>query len=175
MLQFVGKGWWTWLVVSAVLGAILGVVSSSWSSGYVRRELEDEWRPNLGVFSGIVLSILVGLITRTPLLVFFIAAMIAYLISRFPKIGPEKKAESEKSTGEGPPDRMQFRKEWNARPRFESEEEGLFVGREDFLNRLTSHFISKGGGTILISGVRGVGKTALVDRALVDARQKLQR
>src|SRR5207245_7163849 len=70
--------------------------------------------------------------------------------------------------------RMQCRKECNARPSCESEEEGLFVGREDFLNRLTSHFISKGGGTILISGVRGVGKTALVDRALVDARQKLQ-
>jgi len=64
---------------------------------------------------------------------------------------------------------------WDARPRYQSDEDddGIFVGRKEILDRLTSDFTSRRSGTILISGVRGVGKTALVEKALVDARQKL--
>ena len=69
---------------------------------------------------------------------------------------------------------MRFRKDWNARPRFETGNDGSFVGRNEYLERLDSHFRSRNGGTILISGVRGVGKTALVDRALVTSGKELQ-
>lgn len=70
---------------------------------------------------------------------------------------------------------MRFRENWNARPRFETGDDGSFVGRTEYLQRLDSHFRSRNGGTILVSGVRGVGKTALVDRALVMSRQELQK
>lgn len=70
---------------------------------------------------------------------------------------------------------MRFRENWNARPRFETGDDGSFVGREEYLKRLDSHFRSRNGGTILVSGVRGVGKTALVDRALVMSQQELQK
>jgi hypothetical protein len=69
---------------------------------------------------------------------------------------------------------MRFRENWNARPRFETGADGSFVGRNEYLQRLDSHFRSRNGGTILISGVRGVGKTALIDRALVTSRQELR-
>lgn len=69
---------------------------------------------------------------------------------------------------------MRFRENWNARPRFETGDDGSFVGRTEYLQRLSSHFQSRNGGTILISGVRGVGKTALVDRALVTSTKELQ-
>ena len=70
---------------------------------------------------------------------------------------------------------MRFREDWNARPRFETGNGGSFVGRDEYLKRLDSHFRSRNGGTILISGVRGVGKTALVDRALVMSRDELEK
>ena len=69
---------------------------------------------------------------------------------------------------------LRFRQDWNARPRFETGDDGSFVGRNEYLQRLTSHFRSRNGGTILVSGVRGVGKTALVDRALVTSQQELR-
>ena len=70
--------------------------------------------------------------------------------------------------------RVPLRQNWDRRTRFETLESGLFVGREELLERLTGDFTARSSGTVLISGVRGVGKTALVDRALLRARVKLQ-
>ncbi len=53
----------------------------------------------------------------------------------------------------------------------------IFIGRHEPLKRLTRIFLkSESGGTVLISGYRGVGKTSFVDRALFEAKlQWLQR
>jgi hypothetical protein len=121
------------------------------------------------------------------LVVFLLAASVSYGTSRTSNPGVSDLLKKlwkqifvpknvELRTGESSDDaveKMVFRAEWNTRPRFETSEVGLFVGREELLSRLSSHFSAKNGGTILISGVRGVGKTALVDRALVDARTGL--
>ncbi len=73
-----------------------------------------------------------------------------------------------------PVNRVPLQNGWDRRPRYETLEDGLFVGRRQLLKRLTDDFTARNSGTILISGVRGVGKTALVERALIQARDHLQ-
>ena len=64
--------------------------------------------------------------------------------------------------------------DWHERPHFdsptsESNDEHHFVGRDEETRRLVRLFLGGLGGTVLISGYRGVGKTATVDRALIEA------
>lgn len=195
MLRLTNVALWPWLALYSLLGALLGVILSRFLPGGVLRERIYVWRPNLATLLGVVVGGITGRFLSSPVAVVPVALLIAYLCSRLPEIPsleyfqrlpakyfarwivfPFSAEESNPTTNtnEAPVERMIFRDDWNIRPRFETGEEGLFVGREELLGRLSSHFISQGGGTILISGVRGVGKTALVDRALVDARQKLR-
>src|SRR5215213_8614575 len=193
----------TWLIVFTASSAGLGVLLSWYWPGTVLRARVHRWRGRSAFGIGSVLGLLAAAgverlltwlgfsdlpvvigVTRTIVGV-IMAIAVAYFWSRRPEGPPqffitlldrlasdgEKKVEVK--TADAPVERMVFRSEWNARPRFETGEEGLFVGRNELLGRLSSHFISKSGGTILISGVRGVGKTALVDRALVHAREEL--
>ena len=174
------------MTLIAIAGSALGVLISHFFPGGHTREWKYIWSPkpaliwgtSSGAFVPFVLS--KQLEGRWSLLVLLAAAtsvVVAYVSSRLPRFNTlfDKPAEDEPETSSDiKTNQMLFRQSWNARPRFETGEEGLFVGRAEFVERLDSHFISDSGGTILISGVRGVGKTALVDRALVSSRQKLQ-
>ena len=190
--------WW-WLPLFSVLGAGAGILVSWKFPGTALRARVHRWRGRSAFFVGLAMAALavwavnrfigaawpeLGAIAKTVLAP-ILAMGAAYGWSRRPDGPPQfvtNLLDWLNRTGETPPppksseatvERMVFRADWNARPSFEDREEGLFVGRNELLGRLSSHFISKGGGTILISGVRGVGKTALVDRALVEARRKL--
>jgi hypothetical protein len=83
-------------------------------------------------------------------------------------------AEESKLIAAEPVSRVPLQQGWDRRPRYETQENGLFVGRDELVERLTGDFTARSSGTILISGVRGVGKTALVERALLKARNRLQ-
>lgn len=77
--------------------------------------------------------------------------------------------------GVGAPWRVfQFVHDWAERPFFRGPGEGQygpghFQGRAYELEQLKQFFVDGSGGTVLVSGYRGVGKTATVDRALIDA------
>lgn len=175
------------LSIAAALSAVIGVILSKYVPGGILREKVNRWRPALAVIVGTSLGLIVAWLSSATLLVVLISILSGYFFSRPPEMGlvslwrgwrlrrlkQSLEAFSGNRNSDFRFDQMVFREDWNIRPRFETGEEGRFVGREELLGRLSSHFISHGGGTILISGVRGVGKTALVDRALVDARQKL--
>jgi hypothetical protein len=174
---------WVAVLVVGVIGSVMGVLISNFLPGWRARE-RFTWYPKSGATVGALLSVLPAVsflpdarsFISLPL-TFLTGLIVSYLSSRLPRINqflekpPAPPAEPPAKVN---PNAMLFRKEWNVRPRYEDEEPGLFVGRNDFLDRLNSHFISRGGGTILISGVRGVGKTALVESALVTSRQKMQ-
>jgi hypothetical protein len=82
---------------------------------------------------------------------------------------------SSTAAGVGDPWRVfQFVHDWAERPYFRGAGEaehgaGHFQGRGDELKQLTQFFVEGSGGTALVSGFRGVGKTATVDRALIEA------
>jgi hypothetical protein len=195
--------WWTdiydpllrWLTIISLAGAASGSLVSKFVPGGVIRAQLYVWRPYLATVGGFAVSLILTKVMTsvlairfsfTSIVVFAVAGLVAYWFSRRPKrddvsflanwlmgmISP-RQVKSNDNAPIGPAEQMVFKAGWKTRPKFETATEGSFVGRADLLNRLSSQFISKGGGTILISGVRGVGKTALVDRALVDARQKL--
>lgn len=191
-----------WLPLFSAIGAALGVLVSWKFPGTVLRERVHQWRPGSGFIFGVLPGLAVSSLPvvnwfgnslfvrsiKTGAVV-ILAMLAAYFWSRRPEFGLPKFATNwidriiaaayfrelkpSVKTLDAGVERMVFRPDWNIRPRFETGDEGLFVGRNELLGRLSSHFLSKSGGTILISGVRGVGKTALVDRALVDTRQKL--
>jgi len=186
MFHFIGLPLWPWLLLWSLIGATLGVlVSWRWPGGVLRKHAY-EWRPFSAELAGFFAGILIaGFLITSPLVVAPVAFLVAWSWSRRPEFSTQRfsrtlwdylMGESESivdTTPEPVVERMVFQPTWNARPRFETGEVGQFVGRNELLGRVSSHFISKRGGTILISGVRGVGKTALVDRALVEARLKL--
>lgn len=157
------------------LATISGVLLCYFFPDPWRREPKYTFSAPLGMFAGILFSGIVGKITHSPFAVIPVGLFAGYFAASLPNIEKAHQREDELKGLETPlRDRVLFSHSWDARPRYEREEEGLFVGRGELLERLTSDFISKRSGTILISGVRGVGKTALVERALVEARNKLQ-
>src|SRR5262245_56530093 len=183
-----------WLVTYAIIGAAIGLFLSWWFPGGVLRVSMYPWRPRAALLLIVWFSSLLarGLIhprigfSLTSIVTFLVAILLAYLTSRMPdpstptfvekwldRLASRSKQTSLVDPPIAPVEQMIFNSKWKTRPKYEDAEDGLFVGRNDLLGRLSSQFIAKGGGTILISGVRGVGKTALVDRALVDARLKL--
>lgn len=174
---------WVVLFIVGFVGSVLGVLISNFVPGGRARE-RFTWYPRsggaVGTFVSVVPAVLflrdAGSLVLLPT-TFLTGLIVSYLFSRLPRINQfleQPPAASPDPPPDIKPNSMRFKEKWNVRPRYEAEEEGLFVGRNEFLERLNSHFISRGGGTILISGVRGVGKTALVDRALVTSRKKLQ-
>lgn len=56
-----------------------------------------------------------------------------------------------------------------------SASDGHFSGRVDQVDQLTKFFLYGSGGTVLVSGHRGVGKTATVDKALVEGLHEIER
>jgi len=166
---------WPWLLLAGAVGTSIGIL--------LCRLFPTEWRkpPGFrfnvlaGLFMGGLAVFIAARFTRNPLISSFVGLAAGYLSSMIRVIKPEAAPLEDEPK---PPDpllkRILFRQDWDARPRYEKSQTGLFVGRTDLLDRLTSDFISKRSGTILISGVRGVGKTALVERALLEARNKLQ-
>ncbi len=174
---------WVGLFLVGFIGSVLGVLISNFVPGGRARE-RFTWYPKSGGAVGTFVSMVPAVLflrnasAFISLPVTFLTGLIvSYLFSRLPRINQfleKPPAPSPDPPAEIKPNSMCFRKDWNVRPRYETEENGLFVGRNEFLERLNSHFISRSGGTILISGVRGVGKTALVDRALVSSRRKMQ-
>jgi hypothetical protein len=174
---------WFSLLVVGFVGSFGGVLLCNFVPGGRARE-RFTWYPKSGGAAGTLLSIVPavfflpnGSTFSLFLITFSTGLIVSYLSSRLPRINQflEKPAPPRPDPpAERKAKAMYFRKDWNVRPRYETEEDGQFVGRTEFLERLNSHFISRSGGTILISGVRGVGKTALVDRALVTSRRKLQ-
>jgi Cdc6-like AAA superfamily ATPase len=178
---------WLILVLIALAASGLGVLISYFFPGTHDREWKYAWVPKQALLVGTVTAFFVTLGASSRLqdrwwtglfpVAFVTAVLASYLSSRLPGLRTllDKQAKTETETSpEIKANQMLFRQSWKSRPRFETGEEGLFVGRAEFVERLDSHFTSDSGGTILISGVRGVGKTALVDRALVSSRQKLQ-
>ncbi|HET8781095.1 MAG TPA: ATP-binding protein [Pyrinomonadaceae bacterium] len=177
---------WIFLVLTASAASGLGVLISYVFPGGRTRAWEYEWKPGRAFLLGIGPGLFVPFIiskqfpNRLVLIVasLLVATIAAYIYSRMPgrKASREEEPDDADTSSEKKTKQMRFRPSWNSRPRYENEneDEGVFVGRTDSVERLNSHFISDGGGTILISGVRGVGKTALVDRALVSSRSKLQ-
>ena len=174
---------WVILILLGVAGSVLGVLISNFVPGWRARE-RFTWYPKSGATVGTLLSALPAVFffpqasawISLPITA-FTGAFVSYLFSRLPRINQWLEKQVTPKTTPPPeiqPNSMYFRSDWNIRPRYETEVPGLFVGRSEFLDRLNSHFISRSGGTILISGVRGVGKTALVDSALVTSRQEMQ-
>lgn len=60
--------------------------------------------------------------------------------------------------------KIKLKTDWDSPPKIDNG--GHFVGREEELSILVNELIRKNSGSILISGERGVGKTALVYKAL---------
>lgn len=172
MLSNVG---WPWLLVSGAIGTIVGLVLCRFFPSALRKPPNYRFNAIAGIISGAGLSTAVSFTAGNPFVAFAGGLIGAYVTSMVPMIKPSSTPEVEdQKLREASFNRVLFRQDWDARPRFEKETEGLFVGRRELIDRLTSDFISKRSGTILISGVRGVGKTALVERALLEARNKLQ-
>lgn len=70
-----------------------------------------------------------------------------------------------------------LKRDWDynvAPPLLEKSSQGNFVGRNKERELLTNEILRRSGGAILISGHRGVGKTALVYKALWEAKAKDQ-
>lgn len=174
---------WVSLFIIGLLGSVLGVLISNFVPGGRARE-RFTWYPRSGGATGTIVSVLPAILSLADAkawislpITFLTGLVVSYLFSRLPRINQfleKPPAPSPDPPAELKPNSMCFRKDWNVRPRYETEEDGQFVGRNEFLERLNSHFLSRSGGTILISGVRGVGKTALVERALVSSRRKMQ-
>lgn len=189
MFQLASLPWSPWLLLASVIGSLVGVLVCLLFP-LIWKDAKYRFTPTVGAVSGVIAGSIVGAFLRNPLVVLVVGSLFGYLGSRlFASLGSALVASiaSNRETGtsqavdsslspETATARVPFRRDWDARPRYgaEEEEEGVFVGRREVLERLTSDFISKRSGTILISGVRGVGKTALVERALLDARNELQ-
>lgn len=60
--------------------------------------------------------------------------------------------------------KIKLKTDWDSPPKID--DGGHFVGRAEELSILVNELIRKNSGLILISGERGVGKTALVYKAL---------
>jgi hypothetical protein len=177
---------WTLIVLSAFAASGLGLVLSHLFPGTHARRWKYKWQPVRSFIAAVGAAIFVPFVLSKQyadqpwalfVMTWVIAMVAAYYLSRMPRreaLADQEPDLDPDTSSEIKADQMRFRASWNSRPRFETEDEARFVGRTEFVERLNSHFISDGGGTILISGVRGVGKTALVDRALVSSRLKLQ-
>ena len=56
---------------------------------------------------------------------------------------------------------------WNSSPNYDSDKIGGFYGgRDEDLKQLSNWIVNSSGGSVLVSGVRGVGKTSFVYRAI---------
>ncbi len=66
--------------------------------------------------------------------------------------------------------KLVLKKDWDYPPHPEREQ-GHFVGRKKEVDRLVDNLLRKSSGSILVSGDRGVGKTALVYKALQEVRK----
>ena len=64
--------------------------------------------------------------------------------------------------------------DWAERPSFRDRNPHHFAGRGEIVDQLKEFMLRPGGGTALISGPRGVGKTATVDKALIDAEAEVK-
>lgn len=71
-------------------------------------------------------------------------------------------------------DRIQLYPDWDSFPTYEfnNEKHSYYAGRHDQVNRLAHWIVDGTGGSVLVSGVRGVGKTAFVYHA-INHSQKL--
>ena len=165
-----------WLLPIGLLSTLVGVVLCYFFPSPWRRQPQYEFRALIGFFTGIIATAVAAQASHNLLVVIPLGLLAGYIASSLPKVEKTLTAPNdEPATLETPlRDRILFSHDWDARPRYETEEEGVFVGRRELLDRITSDFISKRSGTILISGVRGVGKTALAERALLEAKKKLQ-
>ena len=63
---------------------------------------------------------------------------------------------------------IKLKRDWDSFPSY-YEKKGHFVGRHVEKNKLVNDFLRKSNGSILVSGARGIGKTALVYQALQEA------
>src|ERR1700730_17427018 len=180
MSFFTGVAWWPWLIIYAAVASAVGTLAQFLFGS--RRRKRYWFDPLIGMLIGLLSSVLVAFNTQRPFIVVAAGLFAAYLFSggyeRLKPLWldtPSSLDEPEEDVLYTPsPDRVLFRPGWDARPRYENEDPGVFVGRDELLERMKNNFVSKPSGTILISGVRGVGKTALVDRALIQARNELQ-
>jgi len=67
--------------------------------------------------------------------------------------------------------KLTLKPDWDSFPSY-NKKKGHFVGRQDTKDKLINDFLRKSNGSILVSGARGVGKTALVYQALQEATEK---
>jgi len=70
--------------------------------------------------------------------------------------------------------KLALKKDWDYFPHYEKSQ-GHFVGRREEKNKVENWFLRREKGCFLVSGERGVGKTALVYEALYKATQKNKR
>ena len=69
--------------------------------------------------------------------------------------------------------KIYLKQDWDYQPSYKKDDQrGYFIGREKEKNQLVDEFLRKESGSILISGARGVGKTALIYRALQESTEK---
>lgn len=66
---------------------------------------------------------------------------------------------------------LTLKKDWDYFPHYE-EQQGHFIGRAEEKDRVKNWFLRREKGCFLVSGERGVGKTALVYQALHEAKAK---
>lgn len=72
--------------------------------------------------------------------------------------------------------KIYLKQDWDYQPSYKKGNTlGHFIGREREKNGLVDEFLRKDSGSILVSGARGVGKTALVYKALQEATEKDKR
>ena len=164
MISLTHLGLWPWLLVAGLLASLGGMALTyffprSWWSG--PKSQLDLFK---GAGAGLISSVIAGGLTNNLFIVVPVGLAVGYLASRVrpheepaPPPPPPQKSPAVKS---GSVMRVPLQQGWDKRPRYESREGGMFVGREELLKRLAGDFTSRRSGTILISGVRGVGKTA---------------
>src|SRR4026207_575357 len=145
---------WVSLLIVGFVGSFGGVLLCNFAprGRGAGSRVRVTWYPKSGGAAGTLLSIVPAVFflpnasTFSLLLItFFTGLIVSYLSSRLPRINqflektapprPDPPAEMKAKA-------MYFRKDWNVRPRYETEEDGQFVGRTEFLERLNSHFIS---------------------------------
>lgn len=69
--------------------------------------------------------------------------------------------------------KIKLQKDWDFFPRIE-EQKGYFTGRKLLKERLFNEIIRRDSGAILLSGSRGVGKTALVNESLRNVKEEIK-
>src|SRR5260370_20551949 len=146
-----------WLLVAGLLESIGGVVLSHFFPKLSRLNPDYQFHPESGIGAGLLFSGIAAAVFHNLYIVAPVGLVFGYMIAWLrPDKKPEGPAplEEPKPAPADPVTRLPLQQGWDRRTRYETQENGLFVGREELVERLTADFSARSTATILISGGR---------------------